>query len=239
MDKEEAILDLTLGPLSVLRHGCCQLQQATQIVVPSTRSFWVKELNFIKKVPSLYGKDVTSNCDEDQARECEADCLDHHLVKGKIVICDGSLREDEVMCAVKASGAWGTIFETSSRDVSDTVPSSVALLPFEDLEIIKAYKNCSLILSGTSMSCRHVTGVAAYVKSLHPDWSPSAIKSALMTTARPMDATKNTGAEFAYGSGHIDPLRAIDPGLVYESSEADFISFLCNMGYDTKKIKPI
>ena len=38
------------------------------------------------------------------------------------------------------------------------------------------------ILSGTSMSCPHVTGAAAYVKSINPKWSSSAIKSALMTT---------------------------------------------------------
>lgn len=38
------------------------------------------------------------------------------------------------------------------------------------------------VLSGTSMACPHVTAAAAYVKSLHPSWSPSAIKSALMTT---------------------------------------------------------
>ena len=32
------------------------------------------------------------------------------------------------------------------------------------------------------MSCPHGSGAAAYIKSLHPTWSPAAIKSALMTT---------------------------------------------------------
>ena len=38
------------------------------------------------------------------------------------------------------------------------------------------------ISSGTSMSCPHVAGIAAYIKTFHPDWSPSAIQSALITT---------------------------------------------------------
>lgn len=38
------------------------------------------------------------------------------------------------------------------------------------------------IKSGTSMACPHVTGAAALIKSVHHEWTPSMIRSALMTT---------------------------------------------------------
>ncbi|KAK9123138.1 hypothetical protein Sjap_012740 [Stephania japonica] len=92
------------------------------------------------------------------------------------------------------------------------------------------------ILSGTSMSCPHVSGTAAYVKTFHPDWSPSAIKSALMTTALPMTATTNPDREFAYGAGHLNPLKAVQPGLVYEAFENDYVKMLCSIGYTSDMI---
>ncbi|KAL8035624.1 hypothetical protein ABFS82_12G106500 [Erythranthe guttata] len=95
------------------------------------------------------------------------------------------------------------------------------------------------VLSGTSMSSPHAAGAAAYVKSAHPDWSPSAIKSALMTTAWRMDPTRHKDAEFSYGSGHINPINATNPGLVYETSREDYIKLLCSIGYSAESIRQL
>ncbi|KAB2070919.1 hypothetical protein ES319_A08G188100v1 [Gossypium barbadense] len=95
------------------------------------------------------------------------------------------------------------------------------------------------IISGTSMSCPHASGAAAYVKAAHPDWSPAAVKSALMTTATVVDPNKHEDLEFAYGSGQINPTQAIKPGLVYDANETDYISFLCKQGYNTTTVRLI
>ncbi|KAL2623588.1 hypothetical protein R1flu_003793 [Riccia fluitans] len=95
-------------------------------------------------------------------------------------------------------------------------------------------------LSGTSMSCPHVAGVAALLKALYPTWSPAAIKSAIMTTALTVDNTggelKNSsnlpGGPLNYGAGNINPEAAADPGLIYESNFDDFKVFLCSNGYN-------
>uniref|UniRef100_A0A0A9E7Q0 Uncharacterized protein n=1 Tax=Arundo donax TaxID=35708 RepID=A0A0A9E7Q0_ARUDO len=96
------------------------------------------------------------------------------------------------------------------------------------------------IISGTSMSCPHVSGLAALLRQAHPDWSPAEIKSALMTTAYNVDNSGETikdlatGVEstpFVRGAGHVDPNRALDPGLVYDAGTGDYIAFLCTLGY--------
>ncbi|GKV28370.1 hypothetical protein SLEP1_g37438 [Rubroshorea leprosula] len=88
------------------------------------------------------------------------------------------------------------------------------------------------IISGTSMSCPHASGAAAYIKSFYPTWSPAAIKSALMTTDQSDD-------EFSYGAGHINLANATNPGLVYDAGEIDCIKFLCGQGYNDTKLKVV
>ncbi|KAF3975222.1 hypothetical protein CMV_001514 [Castanea mollissima] len=145
-----------------------------------------------------------------------------------------------------------TIASFSSRGPNFVTPDIIKPdLSAPGVEILAAYSPLDTIsftfddprrvhytlLSGTSMACPHVSAAAAYVKTFHPDWSPSAIKSALMTTALPMSDAKSLGGEFAYGSGQINPVAAVRPGLVYEALKEDYIIMLCNIGYDAKKLQ--
>ncbi|GFP98532.1 subtilisin-like protease [Phtheirospermum japonicum] len=94
------------------------------------------------------------------------------------------------------------------------------------------------VLSGTSMACPHVSGLIALLKSLHRDWSPAAIKSALMTTAYVKDSKNNSesATPFEYGSGHVDPERASDPGLIYDISTQDYLDYLCSLKYNSSQV---
>ncbi|XP_050941995.1 CO(2)-response secreted protease-like [Cucumis melo] len=103
------------------------------------------------------------------------------------------------------------------------------------------------VISGTSMSCPHVSGVVASVKSQNPTWSPSAIKSAIMTTAiqtnnlgSPMTLdTGSVATPYDYGAGEISTNGALQPGLVYETSTTDYLLYLCGRGYNLTTIKSI
>lgn len=103
------------------------------------------------------------------------------------------------------------------------------------------------VLSGTSMSCPHVSAVAATVKSQNPTFSPSAIRSAIMTTGiqtnnvkAPITTSSGSPATpYDIGAGEISTTDPLQPGLVYETEILEYLQFLCNIGYDINKIKLI
>jgi hypothetical protein len=78
------------------------------------------------------------------------------------------------------------------------------------------------LYSGTSMASPHMTALGALMHQAHPDWSPMMIKSAFMTTAY----QSNDYDQFSWGAGHVDPNKAVDPGLVFDSGLNDWLAFL-------------
>nr|GMD08944.1 subtilisin-like protease SBT2.4 [Ipomoea batatas] len=92
------------------------------------------------------------------------------------------------------------------------------------------------------MATPHVAGVAALIRQKNPSWTPSMIASALSTTATTQDNlgetmmaqgselySLHTSAPFGFGSGLVNPSRALDPGLVFSAGFEDYIGFLCSL----------
>lgn len=67
----------------------------------------------------------------------------------------------------------------------------------------------------------------------------------MMTTADIFDnsngpiidmTTGVSGTPLDYGAGHVNPNKAMDPGLVYDIKPEDYISYLCAMNYTRDEI---
>ncbi|CAL4944300.1 unnamed protein product [Urochloa decumbens] len=92
--------------------------------------------------------------------------------------------------------------------------------------------------SGTSMATPHVSGLVALFRTLHPHWSPAAIRSAFVTTADFLDNTGNSildehraaaAGAYATGAGHVNVARALDPGLVYDINPELYAVYVCSI----------
>ncbi|XP_020675383.1 subtilisin-like protease SBT1.5 [Dendrobium catenatum] len=157
--------------------------------------------------------------------------------RGPSLLNGGILKPDVIAPGVNILSAWP--FKAGTHEISDNTKNFI-------------------MERGTSMAAPHVSGVAALLKKLHPDWSPAAIKSAIMTTAYSLDrdgdpikddaskidasfGERDRASIFAIGAGHINPEAANDPGLVYDFINADdYIPYLCSLkGYKSAMVTRI
>nr|GLL38851.1 subtilisin-like protease SBT3.3 [Ipomoea trifida] len=160
---------------------------------------------------------------------------------------------------VKGAGGLGVILFQQTSSALDSYNSDFPLIQPDiaapGTNILAAYipddptvPNAYYFVSGTSMATPHVAGIVALLKCVHPDWSPAAIKSAIVTTAwttdpisgQPIfsegDTITKLADGFDYGGGIINPNKARYPGLIYDMGTKDYIHYLCAVGYETSAI---
>ena len=94
-------------------------------------------------------------------------------------------------------------------------------------------------ISGTSMSSPHTAGSAILVRKVHPDWTVSETKSALMMTAfnggTKEDGTTPWDADDV-GSGRLDLTKAALAGLVMNETVANYLAANPAIGGDPKTL---
>lgn len=86
--------------------------------------------------------------------------------------------------------------------------------------------NSIAMLDGTSMASPHVAGAVALLKSMHPDWTPAMLQSALETTTETEALKWDDGpaSVFDRGNGRIRVDQAAQAGLYLPVSRSDFVN---------------
>lgn len=90
-----------------------------------------------------------------------------------------------------------------------------------------------MFMSGTSMATPHIAGIALLYFGVHPNASPSEVKSAMMTTAyNTLDAEGAVVTDpFAQGAGQVAPAKFFAPGLLYLNGASEWASYMKGTGY--------
>uniref|UniRef100_A0A803LIX2 Uncharacterized protein n=1 Tax=Chenopodium quinoa TaxID=63459 RepID=A0A803LIX2_CHEQI len=166
-------------------------------------------INFSKLIKSpVYplisgGSAKNKSASEYEARNCYPDSIDAEKIRGKIVLCQQADNSDYVATilptkTVQRFKPAPTVAFFSSRGPSSTTLNILKPdIAAPGVNILAAWKaNDTLdettpegrepslfnVISGTSMACPHVIGIAANIKSQNPAWTPAAIRYAIMTT---------------------------------------------------------
>ncbi|MEM8532064.1 MAG: S8 family serine peptidase [Chloroflexota bacterium] len=149
-------------------------------------------------------------------------------------LASGADHTAEIRGAEKeVSDDFGDIVATgSSRGPDATLPDILKPdVTAPGVDILAAVVNTDAeeseygFLSGSSMSSPHAAGAAVLMRQMHPDWSPTEVQSALMTTAVTegvsTDSDGTSASPFDIGAGRIDVSKAVQAGLIMNETAAN------------------
>lgn len=146
----------------------------------------------------------------------------HPNVMGTMTAGSPSEAAGDVLATFSSRGGPGQVLGVNKPDITapgvqilaGASPQHVELASGPQGELFQA-------IAGTSMSSPHIAGSAALLKALHPDWSPSQIKSALMTSAKETvvkDDGVTPATPFEVGAGRVDLNNAGSVGLTFNET---------------------
>ncbi|CAI0382516.1 unnamed protein product, partial [Linum tenue] len=152
-----------------------------------------------------YGKTIMRfDTSELYIRNCVPGSIDKAKVNGTIVLCENKDPDYPGFGKVLEIQYNGGVVVISSKDAAEILSYNSTNIAAPGVNILAAWmgndsdiapqsKDPSMfnVISGTSMSCPNVSGVAAVVKSHNPSFGPSEIKSAIMTTASQLNNDKS------------------------------------------------
>ncbi|WRX11658.1 Peptidase S8/S53 domain - like 10 [Theobroma cacao] len=210
------------------------------------------------------GDAASPNATRSFARFCFQNSLDQNLVKGKIVLCDtlsrgrgpfsagavGTVMRDQLpndnarsfplpasyLDLVDGSKIFAYINSTStptatifkSNEANDSLAPYVVSFSSRGPNPITP----DILKPDLSAPGVHILAAWSLISPAITDSSHSTLSQEHQWLA-PISGI-NLDAEFAYGSGNLNPIKAVNPGLVYDSEEVDYIKFLCGQGYSTR-----
>ncbi len=131
-------------------------------------------------------------------------------------------------------------FSLRGPDVLTTVTKPDLTAPGVNIyAALDAAENNYGYYSGTSMSSPHVAGAAALVRQIHPEWTPSEVKSALMLTASTDGVEENLTLQWTpdeVGGGRVDLTRAALAGFVLDETYERYLAADPASGGDPKTL---
>ena len=137
---------------------------------------------------------------------------------------------------------WGDILaQSSSRGPITNFEMLEPDIAAPGTNVLAAYSGPGQtdLMSGTSMASPHVAGSMAVMRSLYPDWSPAAIRSAIIMTAladTSRDHDLGPVTPFDYGNGRLDMSKAALAGLVMEVTYQEYVAANPNAGGDPRTL---